>query len=62
MGVCGIIGASAVDFPSMLTEAGCEKKQLYYLMTKLCNICLRCTYYIFHMRDQPWQSPELLQW
>ena len=62
MGACGVIGASAVDFPSMLTKLGCETKQLDYLMTKLCNICLRCTYYIFCMRDQPWQSPELLQW
>ena len=62
MGACGVIGASAVDFPSMLTKLGCEKKQLDYLMAKLCNICLRCTYYIFCMRDQPWQSPELLQW
>ena len=62
MGVCGVIGAGAVDFPSMLTELGCEKKQLDYLMTKICSICLRCTYYIFCMRDQPWQSPELLQW
>ena len=47
MGACGVIGASAVDFPSMLTKLECEKKQLDYLMTKLCNICLRCTYYIF---------------
>ena len=62
MGACGVIGASAVNFPSMLTKLGCEKKQLDYLMTKLCNICLRCTYCIFCMRDQPWQSPELLQW
>ena len=62
MGACGVIGASAVDFPSMLTKLGCKKKQVDYLMTKLTNICLRCTYYIFCMRDQPWQSPELLQW
>ena len=62
MGACGVIGASVVDFPSMLTKLGCEKKQSDYLMTKLCNICLRCTYYVSCMRDQPWQSPELLQW
>ena len=62
MGACGVISASAVGFPSMLTKLGFEKKQLDYLMIKLCNICLRCTYYIFCMRDQPWQSPELLQW
>ena len=62
MGVCGVIGAGAVDFPSILTKLGCEKKQLDYLMTELCNICLGCTYCIFCMIDQPWQSPELLQW
>ena len=62
MGACGVIGASAVDFPSMLTKLGCEKNQLDYLMTKLCNICCHCTHHIFCMRDQPWQSPELLQW
>ena len=62
MGACGVIGASVVDFPSMLTKLGCEKKQLDYLMAKLCNICLHCTYYIFCMTDQPWQSPELLHW
>ena len=47
VGACGVIGASAVDFPSTLTKLGCEKKQSDYLMTKLCNICPRCTYYIF---------------
>ena len=26
-GACGVIGASAIDFPSMLTKLGCEKKQ-----------------------------------
>ena len=62
MGACVVIGASAIGFPSMLTKLECEKKQLDYLMTKLCNICLRCTYCIFCMRDQPWKSPELLQW
>ena len=33
MGSCGVIGASTVDFPSMLTKLGCEKKQSDYLMT-----------------------------
>ena len=47
MGACGVIGAGAVDFLSMLAKLGCEKKQLDYLKNKLCNICLCCTYYIF---------------
>ena len=62
MGALGIYGESCEDLVTMLRDLGMNKKEIDYVLCKLCNVCIRCTYYIFCSRNREWSNPDLLRW
>ena len=58
LGALGTVGPSldsftelkAVDFDSKMQKA---------ILSRIMNITIRCTYYIFCCRNKPWTSPKL---
>ena len=56
----GIFGQSCNSFIEMCTNLSINTGHTSYLLTKLTNIIVRTTYYIFCMRNKPWTNPELL--
>ena len=48
-------------FLEMVNCIGSDKKQQRYISTKMINIAIRATYYIFCFRKRDWDSPDLMQ-
>ena len=61
MGTLGMLGTSCDTFNAMLNEVGTTQSQKYYVLKSMTNITIRCTYYIFCMRDKPWNDPAHLE-
>ena len=62
MGALGIFGKSSSNYLSMLKQLGKTEKEIKFIMSKLCNVCIRSTYYIFCLRNKSWESPDLISW
>ena len=45
-----------------LKTSGLNENEVNYLFRKLCNICIRATYFIFCKRNKAWDHPALLSW
>ena len=56
----GIFGQSCNSFIQMCTDLSINTGHTTYIITKLTNIIIRTTYYIFCMRNKPWTNPDLL--
>ena len=56
----GIMGKSSESLLLMLDDLTVDKPTQNYLIRKVMNIAIRCTYYIFCCRNKPWSNPNLL--
>ena len=61
MGTLGMFGTSCDTFVAMLNEVGTTQSQKDYVLRSMTNITIRCTYYIFCMRDKPCNDPAHLE-
>ena len=57
MAILEMFGTSCDTFVTMLNEVGTTQNQKDYVLKSMTNITIRCTYYIFCMRDKPWNDP-----
>ena len=62
MGAIGIYGGTCFNLKSVLKHLGLNENEINYLLRKLCNICIRATYFIFCKRNKAWDHPALLSW
>ena len=62
MGALGIIGKERHNLKKMLQELGLSKNEEDYVVKKLINVCVRCTYFVFCEKDSEWPETELLSW
>ena len=62
MGALGTFGHTCKQFKKFFTKIGLEKQEVSYLISKIINICVRTTYYIFCKRNSSWENPELMTW
>ena len=62
MGAIGIYGDTCFNLKSVLKHLGLNENEVNYLLRKLCNICIRTTYFIFCKRNKAWDHPALLAW
>ena len=60
MSTIGIMGKSSESLLLMLDDLNLDKPTQKYLIRKVINIAIRCTYYIFCCRNKPWSNPNLL--
>ena len=58
----GIFGNCSDSFLKLCMERGINNGDLNFIISKICNIIIRSTYYIFCMRNKPWPDPELLSY
>ena len=62
MGALGTFGHSCKKFKKMFAEVGLSKLEVSFLISKIINVCIRTTYFIFCKRNAAWELPELLAW
>lgn len=62
LGALGIIGKESQNLKTMLQEIGLSKSAEDYIVKKLINVCIRCTYFLFCKKDSDWPETELLSW
>ena len=55
----GIKGNSSESLLLMLDDLNFDKPAKMYAITRVKNRAIRCTYYIFCRRNNPWNNPEL---
>ena len=60
MSTIGIMGKSSESLLLMLDDLNLDKPTQNYLIRKVMNIAIRCTYYIFCCCNKPWSNPNLL--
>ena len=60
MGSLGVYGETSTSLIRFLSDLGMNKKEIDFVLRKICNVCIRCTYYIFCCRNKEWSNPELL--
>ena len=58
MGDLGIIGKESHNLKKMLQELGLSKNEKDYVVKKLINVCIRCTYFLFCKRTVTGQKPN----
>ena len=59
MGAIGGYGKGS-GIKTFLKDFGVGDTETKYELTKMSNICMRCSYYIFCLRNRKWTNPELL--
>ena len=60
MSTIGIMGKSSESLLLMLEDLNLDKPTQNYLIRKVMNIAIKCTYYIFCCRNKPCSNPNLL--
>ena len=60
MSTVSIMGKSSESLLLMLDDLNLDKPTQNYVIRKVMNIAIRCTYYIFCCRNKPWSKPDLL--
>ena len=60
LGALGTIGSSSESFIDLLKSLSFDDKLQKHILSKLINITIRCTYYIFCSRNKPWIGPDFL--
>ena len=60
LGALGTIGSSSESFIDLLKSLSFNDKLQKHILSKLINITIRCTYYIFCSRNKPWIGPDFL--
>ena len=56
----GVFSSLSSDFLDMLQDLNIDNNQRNFILRKITNIAIRCTYYIFCCRNKEWNKPELL--
>ena len=56
----GIMGNSFESLLLMLDDLNLDKPVQNYVIGKVMNITIRCTYYVFCRRNKPWNNPDFL--
>ena len=56
----GIYDQSFTKFMDMCNDLKFDSRHQKYIISKITNISIRTTYYIFCCRNKPWTSPDLL--
>ena len=62
MGALGIIGKDSINLHKLLKATYMDKSSIAYCIKKLSACCIRCTYYLFCIKDKAWSDPDLLLW
>ena len=57
----GIFGLSCSSFIEMCNALDISEDHLRFMISKLSNLTIRTTYYIFCRRNKSWNNPELIQ-
>ena len=57
----GVYSAHVEVFFAMLKSLGVDSSATKYITSKLSEICLRATYFIFYMRGKEWSEPEIIK-
>ena len=61
MGACGVIGSDS-GLKDMLLSLMVDDASISYHISRIINVCIRSTYYLFCMRNKKWENPNLLVW
>ena len=61
MTLIGVYSAHVERFFSMLKSLGIDRSATKYITSKLREICIRLSYFIFCMRAKDWSEPELMK-
>ena len=62
MGAIGIIGKDGKGLYIMLKNLELSSQEISFITNKITGHCIRSFYYLFCMKDKPWENPELLTW
>ena len=62
MGAIGIIGNDSTNMTNAFIDLGLSEAEAKYIITKVINVCIRTTYFIFCQRNKEWQDHQLLTW
>ena len=52
MGALGVYGETSISLIRFLSDLGKNKKDIYIALCKICNVCIRCTCYIFCSKNK----------
>ena len=59
LGALGTVGSSSDSFSELLKAVDFDSKTQKAILSRIMNITIRCTYYIFCCRNKPWTIPNL---
>ena len=59
LGDLGTVGSSSDSFIELLKAVDFDSKMQKAVLSRIMNITIRCTYFIFWCRNKPWTSPTL---
>ena len=59
LGALGTVGSSSESFIDPLNCLEFNKPLQRSILSKIINITIRCTYFIFYRRNKPWTDPKL---
>ena len=59
LGALDTVGSSSDSFTELLKAVDFDSKMQKSILSRIMNITIRCTYYIFCCRNKPWTSPKL---
>ena len=62
LGAIGVYCKSEYNLLDMFADLQVDKVQSDYVLTKISNVCIRSTYYLFCLRDKVWTEPQLMAW
>ena len=52
MRALGVYGETSISLIRCLSDLGMNKKEIDFALCKICNVYIRCTYYIFCCRNK----------
>ena len=61
MSTLGLLGKSSDSLLSLLEDLKFDMPSSTHTVKKIMNIAIRCSYYIFCIRNKPWTDPALLE-
>ena len=62
LGAIGVYSKSQDTFSDLLSDLEVDKTHSSYVLSKISNVCIRTTYYLFCLRDKDCTDPHLLSW
>ena len=61
MGACGVVGKDS-NLLKFMKDLRLRPEDTAYHISKIMNICIRSTFYIFCRRNKDWDNPALMSW